>query len=301
MFSPADCSSIPHAPLHVAATENNMLLGSTIGLPSKYPGNPGHDRDHSLESTVLEELQDFEESFGRTSISSDPYSSDSKNKNNRSNSCRSSNDEYGDENATKEGPPSRIQNKYQNYDDYDDDDDDLYTLSRSSIGLGLGDSQCREFFHYRSRNHIAEKNVSDDEYACDGNNATTHQFLSRIQNEHQNYDGDDDLYTLSRSRSRTRLGDSRSRESFLHSGTASELPSNIRTSLSTSSSPHYESPKISENTKRKGNATSSNRSTNPNHHKSSPSRISSSASKGHRRSRNLAMASSIFDTVLDQM
>mmetsp|Transcript_9341 Transcript_9341/g.19856 ORF Transcript_9341/g.19856 Transcript_9341/m.19856 type:complete len:392 (-) Transcript_9341:257-1432(-) len=293
MFSPAFCSSIPHPPLHVAATENSMLLGSTIGLPSKYPGNSGHDRNQSLESTVLEELQDFEEYFGRSSISSEPYS-DSKNKNNRN--CRHSrNDVCGDENATKEHPLSTIQNKYQNY----DADDDLYTLSRSAIGLGLGDAQSRESFHHRSRNHITENNVSDDEYGCDGNNATTHQFLSRIQNEHQSYDGDDDLVTLFRSQ--TGHGDSRSRESFLHSRSVSKMPStSSRTSLTTPSLSRNPPPEISENTKRKGNTTS-NRSTNHHHHSSSPSQISSSTPKGHRRSRNLAMPSSIFGTVLDQI
>lgn len=286
-------STIPH-PLHVDhATGNSMLLGSTIctgssiGLPSKYPGSSGHDREHSLESIVLEELQDFDEFFRQDAAISDPYS-DSRNKDNKN---RSSDDEYGDDNVAKEFPPSRIQTEYKKY----DDDDDLYMFSQSSIGGG--DSRSRESYLHRSRNR--DINNSDDEY--DDNNAT-HEFLSRIQNEHQNYDDGDDLYTLSRSQ--TGLRDSQSsQESFCHSRTVSELPS-----IGLSTSP-YPSGEILEKA-RTGNAaftaaaadTTDNRSTNHHHHKSSSSGAFASLAKSHRRSRNFAMGSSEFyDSLLKQL
>jgi hypothetical protein len=78
LSSTSDCSSIPlyvptgrmtgshhqqHSPCspsyyHRPRLEDRRL---SIGLPSQYPG---HDRSGSLESYVLEELLDFDESFG---------------------------------------------------------------------------------------------------------------------------------------------------------------------------------------------------------------------------------------------
>ncbi|OEU08295.1 hypothetical protein FRACYDRAFT_250084 [Fragilariopsis cylindrus CCMP1102] len=89
LSSTSDCSSIPlyvptgsmpvshhqqHSPCspsyyHRPRLENRSL---SIGLPSQYPG---HDRRGSLESYVLEELLDFDESFG-PSFSSESLNTD---------------------------------------------------------------------------------------------------------------------------------------------------------------------------------------------------------------------------------
>lgn len=80
--SSGDCSSIPlYVPTGSNGNSNsNSMLGSSnkritttasIGLPSQYPGSSAHNRSMSLESSVLEELQDFDDFFGTTSSSSD--------------------------------------------------------------------------------------------------------------------------------------------------------------------------------------------------------------------------------------
>ena len=107
------------APRH-GPTETTMLLGSTIttgstiGLPSKYPGSAAHNRINSLESSVLlEELQDFDDIFGQVQPS---FSNNSLNHNN---------DKDENDNA-RESLISRSQSDYN-----DDDDDDLKFLTQS--------------------------------------------------------------------------------------------------------------------------------------------------------------------------
>lgn len=51
----------PCSPYHHRPRLEKRTRTSSIGLPSQYPG---HDRSSSLESTVLEELQDFDAFFG---------------------------------------------------------------------------------------------------------------------------------------------------------------------------------------------------------------------------------------------
>ena len=111
-------------PLHIQ-NETTMLVGSTIttgpaiGLPSHYPGSAGHNRNNSLESSVLmEELQDFDDIFEQG-----PQPPDSS-------------DGHVDEKERKSFSAS-IQG-YWNDDDDDlhmlsgnDDDDDLNMLSES--------------------------------------------------------------------------------------------------------------------------------------------------------------------------
>jgi hypothetical protein len=100
-----------------APEETIMLVGSTIttgssiGLPSHYPGSGLHDRMNSLGSSVLlEELQDFDDIFGQgQNFSSSNHKESSHNVDNE-----------------RECNPSRIQSDY-----YEDDDDDLRVLSHS--------------------------------------------------------------------------------------------------------------------------------------------------------------------------
>jgi len=114
MSSHGDSSSLPQD----APEETIMLVGSTIttgssiGLPSHYPGSGLHDRMNSLGSSVilLEELQDFDDIFGQgQNFSSSSHKESSHNIDNE-----------------RECNPSRIQSDY-----YEDDDDDLRVLSDS--------------------------------------------------------------------------------------------------------------------------------------------------------------------------
>lgn len=83
--------------------------GSTIGLPSHYPGSTNHHRTSSLDSSVLmEELQDFDDIFEQGQALS----------------CHHSLAHSGDEDQ-RESLTARIHSL-----DYDDDDD-LQALSRS--------------------------------------------------------------------------------------------------------------------------------------------------------------------------
>jgi len=86
--------------------------GSTIGLPSHYPGSANHHRINSLESSVLlEELQDFDDIFEQGQASSSQNSL-----------THSQDDEPPNE---RESFIARVQSA-----DYDDEDD-LQSLSRS--------------------------------------------------------------------------------------------------------------------------------------------------------------------------
>ena len=83
--------------------------GSTIGLPSHYPGSANHHRTSSLDSSVLmEELQDFDDIFGQGQVPS----------------CHNSLAHSSDEDET-DSLTARIHSL-----DYDDDDD-LQAFSRS--------------------------------------------------------------------------------------------------------------------------------------------------------------------------
>eukprot|EP00536_Pseudo-nitzschia_multiseries_P014564 jgi/Psemu1/311132/fgenesh1_kg.726_\ len=306
-------------PLHVVnhrPTENEMLVGSTIftvssiGLPSKYPGSSGHDREHSLESIVMEELQDFDEIFGQgasASARSDKCPTSPNRNRTRSRNSHAINHDCGDDHATTESPPPRIQNEDVNYDDGDDDDDDddLYALSRSP--MQARDSQSRKSFLYTSRN---SGSASSDEYDDDD---STREFLARIQNTYQNCDDDDDdddLCILSRSqalhvpRTSTRPVPV---ESFHHnhSRNPSEL-SCTSTSLSLSASTLYppEEILVENPTRTESVTTSSDDETKEGHHhrRSSSSGVPPSSFKGHRRSRNRALGSSeFFDSILKQL
>mmetsp|Transcript_11959 Transcript_11959/g.34270 ORF Transcript_11959/g.34270 Transcript_11959/m.34270 type:complete len:514 (+) Transcript_11959:143-1684(+) len=225
-FSEDDSSAMHSAmqqrhPLHAAPTENGMLLGSTIstpssiGLPSKYPGSSGHFREHSLENMVMEELQDFDEMFGRDSSTNHPSTSAKGIR-----SIHSSCDDTGSDNSSEESPSSRIRTEDEKFDD--DDDDDLYTLSRDP--MQARESNSRKSYFYTAKSAGSTSNADCDDDDDDG---STHDFLSRM---HENCDDDDDVLCIL-SRPQTSTWNARTREVFQHSRTISELSS---TSLSTS-------------------------------------------------------------------
>ncbi|VEU42311.1 unnamed protein product [Pseudo-nitzschia multistriata] len=283
-------SSIP-LPLHVPTMVANgcsTVLGSTIstssnsssiGLPTKYPGSASHDRDNSLESIVMEELQDFDDIFGKSCTISGEASS----------SVKCSKNRCGDNAITNNVSPSRIQTGHQNY----DDDDDLYTLSQSP--RAVYDSPCQEeSLLHRSRNHgdgnACSNIASDDEY--DHKNATTCEFLSRIQIEHQKNEEADDLELPSH-------------QSFPTSRAATDRrPSSGSIGYEFSASSPY--PSVESLVKSKS-TNHSNSSPNHRHQRSSSSSgllsaSSTSSTKSHRRSSNFAMGSSQFlDSVLKDL
>jgi len=96
-----------------------MTPNSTIGLPSHYPGSV--DR-HSF---VLEELQDFDDIFGRSGELSYSISSSINHDNDKD---YKGNDIKNDCNGT-ESARSKIESDFEGY----DLDDDLHALSRSSL------------------------------------------------------------------------------------------------------------------------------------------------------------------------
>merc|ERR1712241_1543089 len=114
--SHGDCSLVAQC----ATNESGVLVGSTIttaastiGLPSHYPGSVGHNRVGSLGSSILEEeLQDFDDIFGR--IRSD-------------NSLSYTDNENDDLIDRREALPPRSKRIYND----DDDDDDLNALAGS--------------------------------------------------------------------------------------------------------------------------------------------------------------------------
>jgi len=95
-----------------------MTPNSTIGLPSHYPGSVDH------RSFILEELQDFDDIFGRGELSYSIGSSI----NHDNDKDYKGNDIKNDCNGT-ESARSKIESDFEGY----DLDDDLHALSRSSL------------------------------------------------------------------------------------------------------------------------------------------------------------------------
>jgi len=93
-----------------------------IGLPSHYPGSPGHKRSDSFEyGVLLEELQDFDDAYRRGQLYSSTnslnlvYSEDSEDKDNND----GKNDNDNDNDNKRESSLSIFQSDYNRRDNDD--------------------------------------------------------------------------------------------------------------------------------------------------------------------------------------
>lgn len=214
-FSESDPSpSAPHSressviPAYVPASRDPSLPACTnsisaIGLPSHYPGSAGHFRDNSLENSVFEELQDFDELFGK-GVSS-------LNSSKRAHRSISKYNEEDDSNDTKNRPSASIQNEY---DMSKDDKDDLTALSRALLQRG---------------DYSSER--TNDDYCDDEDDA--HDFPPSSIQTFTTYDSgvdDDDLFTSYRSQTTQPQAES------LHSSPTQDLAFSLSLCLSSASS-----------------------------------------------------------------
>jgi len=166
---------------------STTAAAASIGLPSQYPGSSGHghNRNNSLESSVLEELQDFDYFFGLPSSSSD-----SSNDTTATATATSTSTTTNTCTATEEYPPSRIQYHVNAADD--DGDDLMHTFINSSFSRPLqleevvrdDTSPSTPVLSPLQRSHISE--LSSSSFSMPLSRSTTaNSHRSSISSSHQ--------------------------------------------------------------------------------------------------------------------